>query len=213
VAVQYFGQILVATTTVRICLFLPYSGQKAHLKAYGLTVSNESSTTLSELYSVDTTTSTNMTLTDARFNQAVGYVTTLLADPISNALSGTLWIFPCAGIVLILAALRSGIWYRITGTDHYIVHGGMIGFGAALSLLGLLAIGETHPTINPNTAALLDSSSRIAPMYVVVEYYSPLVIVLGVYVIVYFGATTFMTCMHRRKSKGKGAKRTIEKGT
>ena len=85
-------------------------------------------------------------------------------------------------------------------------------FGVALSLLGLLAIGETRPTIDVNSDALLGSKGRIAPMYVVVEYYSPLIIVLGVYAIVYFGATTFMTCMQRRKGKGDKLKRINEKG-
>lgn len=77
----------------------------------------------------------------------------------------------------------------------------MIGFGIVLNLLGLLAIGEKRPKIDVDSSDLFDSPSKIAPMYTLIDFYSPLIIVLGVYAIVYFGATIFIGCRRRHRAK------------
>jgi hypothetical protein len=43
-----------------------------------------------------------------------------------------------------MAAMRSFLWYRLAGIDHYLIHGGMIVFGVILGLLGLLAARRYH---------------------------------------------------------------------
>lgn len=180
----------------------------ADIKLYGLKLDDEANEALSSLNSLNTTYATDNASRAAIEKHAAGDLAVLLASPISNALSGTLWLFPCAGFVLIMAAMRSFLWYRLAGIDHYLIHGGMIVFGVILGLLGLLDIGNTSVSIDPDTEDVL--SSNVAPMYsVVVGSETPLVVVLIVYCFAYFGAVVAGAWFRRRErlQKRRAAKR------
>jgi len=88
--------------------------------------------------------------------------------------------------------------------------------GVALSLLGFLAVGKTKIRLDLDSTEIFYDMDKIAPMYVLVVYYAPLAIVLGVYALVYFGAAIFMGCMRRKRERqekpGAPAIGTTEKG-
>lgn len=158
------------------------------VQAYGLKLDSKTWDALSDLYAINATYTANSTQLDEFQSQASNALNTILSEPVSSVLSGTLWLFPCAGFVLILAAIRSFLWYRLAGIDHYLIHGGMVIFGVILGLLGLLDIGRTSVQIDVNSDNTFTGNNSVAPMYILVVEYVPLVIVLGVYALVYFGA-------------------------
>ena len=200
---QYFGQILTQTTVVRHPM--PLRRHRAHIQSYGLQLSSDTQNTLSDLYAVNSTYTADMTLANDRQNQCLSLLTHLLTEPLSEALSGTLWLFPFAGAALIFAGIRSSIWYRFSGTGHYIMHGGMIVAGVALALLGLLDIGQKRIRIDINSANTFEAMNEVAPMYLLVDLALPLVIVLFVYALVYFGATAAIAWRRRRHRRERTA--------
>lgn len=62
---------------------------------------------------------------------------------LTDTYKGSLWLFPVAGVTLILCAVRSMIRYHFNGRAHWIIHGISLGMGMALALLGLLDIGPS----------------------------------------------------------------------
>ncbi|WOO79960.1 uncharacterized protein LOC62_02G003475 [Vanrija pseudolonga] len=118
---QYFGQIILA-----VC------------KTTGVEVSGPPLTSLEHLVGLNTSSPHNETIRE--------HAGELLHDAIkeiaNDAAAGMLWIFPAAGAVLVLCALRSWLRYHFQGPSHYVVHGIQLVFGLALALLGLLCIGN-----------------------------------------------------------------------
>lgn len=81
----------------------------------------------------------------------------------------------------------------------------MVVFGIALGLLGLLDIGRTSVEIDVNSDDTFTGNNSVAPMYVLVVEYMPLVIVLVVYALVYFGAAGVAGYMRRSRRKRREA--------
>jgi hypothetical protein len=69
------------------------------------------------------------------------YATKYRHQILAEAYQGSLWLYPVAGGVLVLCALRSLIRYHFAGRAQGIIHGIFVGMGVALGLLGLLNIG------------------------------------------------------------------------
>lgn len=103
------------------------------------------------------------------------------------------------GIVLLLCAIRSMLWYRFLGPGHFIIHGCQIAAGIILGLLGLLNIGNKHGQF----AVLEDDpehhSQNVNPMYQLTMVGAPLIVIMGVYLITYLGSTCAMTWIQWRK--------------
>lgn len=102
-----------------------------------------------------------------------------------------LWIFPAAGAVLVLCALRSWLRYHFQGPSHYVVHGIQLVFGLALALLGLLCIG------NKDMYALYGdgkSVESVNPLYRLVWKNWAVAVVAIVYMSVLLG-TKVSACM------------------
>ena len=184
VALQYLGQVLSATT-----------------EAYGLKLPAAGITALTALNAINGTFTTDTFTSTTRQLEALQQIASLLTEPMSDALTGTLWLYPCAGFVLLLCALRSWIWYRLSGTDNLIVHGGMTFFGVALGLLGLLNIGPTRLKLG---LGLNGEPTTIptAPLYLLMYRQTALLIILGAYAVVHFGILGTMVMMKRKRAGG-----------
>jgi hypothetical protein len=65
-------------------------------QSYGVTVSTEMSDNLKHLYGIDATYTTNTTVHDASLEEAQSIVVELVEEPVNEAMSGTLWLFPTA---------------------------------------------------------------------------------------------------------------------
>lgn len=90
--------------------------------------------------------------------------------------------------MLILAALRSFIWYRFEGKMQWLLHGTMMLAGTGLCLLGLLDLG--HAEVEASITAESDIDFEIPSlMYRLTESGLPLIIVFMVYTSVYLGFT------------------------
>ncbi|KAK4684398.1 hypothetical protein P7C73_g5782, partial [Tremellales sp. Uapishka_1] len=164
-AYQYFGQILLQTSN-----------------SYGIELSEKSLNTLGTLYEINSTYTTNATLEGQRRDEASALLLEIIAEPLNLALSGTLWLFPTAGGVLILCAFRSMIWYHYIGIAHWVIHGTQIALGLAMALLGLLDIGKE--TVAVTKQGILTHSNLL---YELINQKLPLVIVLVVYFAAYYG--------------------------
>ena len=128
---------------------------------------------------------------------ANGCKSTPQSDPVRMELAANL----AQGIVLILCAIRSMLWYRFQGQGHYIIHGFQISAGVFLGLLGLLNIGGKHgeyATIEEEES-VSQLFKTINPMYRLVILGAPLVVVMGVYLVTFLGSTLVMTWVHWRK--------------
>ncbi len=66
----------------------------------------------------------------------------LVNSSLIDLYAGTLWLYPVAGGVLVLCALRSLVRYHFDGRAQWFIHGTQIVGGIGLSLVGLLAKGE-----------------------------------------------------------------------
>jgi hypothetical protein len=78
---------------------------------------------------------------------------------------------------LILAALRSILWYHYRGIAHYVVHGSQFAIGVILSLLGLLDLGgrtvNYSTSIAPNGTRLIDITlENVSPFFDLMSYVS-----------------------------------------
>jgi hypothetical protein len=100
------------------------------------------------------------------------------------------------GIVLILCAIRTILWNpNHSSLGHRIILYFQIAAGICVSLLGLLDIGSKQVDI----ALYTSNGDGGAPMYILVLYEVPLVIVSGVYAIVFLGPIVVQEWLHRRR--------------
>ncbi|KAL1410532.1 hypothetical protein Q8F55_004545 [Vanrija albida] len=153
-------------------------------------MSDEVSTYFGEVIGTNVSDYKNQTLvnhTSELFGRALNGV-------VDDAYSGTLWLFPAAGITLILCAARSLTRYHLQGISHRIVHWTQMATGVVLALLGLLDIGDK---------SLLNSDqkkdSQINLMYRLVDAEGAIAIVACVYTAVNIGTFTVLTLIHRRR--------------
>jgi hypothetical protein len=65
-------------------------------QSYGVKVSTEMSDNLEHLYGINATYTTNTTEHDASLEEAQHIVVELVEEPVNEAMSGTLWLFPTA---------------------------------------------------------------------------------------------------------------------
>jgi hypothetical protein len=177
---------------------------------YGLEVPDHTQDVFSTLVGLDTVTGSNATLNAVRVDQAAEYVTEIINEPFTHGFSGTLWLYPTAvrdntgqqertdlkGIVLILCAIRTILWNpAYTSLGYRIVLYFQVIAGICVALLGLLDIGRKSVDV----ALYTSNGNGGAPMYVLVLYEVPLVIVSGVYAIVFLGPVVVQEWLHRRR--------------
>lgn len=180
---------------------------------YGLQIPDQTMSTLQSLYALNTTNISNSSLTDQRTAEATFDVAQIIAEPFTLALTGTLWLYPTAvsiviclssiqltddyqGIILILCALRTVIWnpvYRSIG--HRIPLYFQAAAGVCVALLGLLDLGSRRVDLDLYT----NDGDGASPMYILVLQEVPLVIVSGVYAIVFLGPVCVQEWLHRRR--------------
>ena len=103
------------------------------------------------------------------------------------------------GAVLILAGIRSMIWYRFSGVSHWIVHLPMLGSGATLCLLGLLDLGQYEIGVSYTVEQGSMVTKGDAPITALLFDELPLVIVMLVYIWTYFATLILIGCVHRKK--------------
>lgn len=68
----------------------------------------------------------------------------VIKDLSNEVAQGLLWLYPVAGCVLILIAIRSLLRYKFKGHAQWIVNGTQMIFGVFLALLGLLDLGHRN---------------------------------------------------------------------
>lgn len=97
---------------------------------------------------------------------------------------------------MILCAYRTILWNpAYSSLGHRIILYFQIAAGVCVSLLGLLDIGRKEVDI----ALYTNNGDGGAPMYILVLYEVPLVIVSGVYAIVFLGPVCVQEWLHRRR--------------
>jgi hypothetical protein len=192
---------------------LQYLGQIAitSFQLYALEVPDETYNTYQDLAAVNTTTVGTGAVDQQLILEAFNNVTQIINEPFTLALTGTLWLYPTAvgrrlsdrrvradvqGIILILCAFRTILWnpaYQSLG--HRIILYFQIAAGICVSLLGLLDIGRKEVDL----ALYSNNGDGGAPMYILVLYEVPLVIVSGVYAIVFLGPVCVQEWLHRSR--------------
>ncbi|WVF66243.1 hypothetical protein IAT40_000983 [Kwoniella sp. CBS 6097] len=188
VAYQYLGQIMFQVTN-----------------SYGIELEDSMLRSLEDLYALNTTWSANDTLQSARQDEAFSLLRQILQEPTATSLSGVLWLFPTAGLALMFSALRSIAWTRHSmpssdwiRTMIYLI------CGSVLALLGLLDVGSKDFDAFADTVE--DELRGVNPMYWLVHTRTPLVIVLAMYLLTYFGELIISTAvrhMRRRRQPGQ----------
>ncbi|TXT04291.1 hypothetical protein VHUM_04178 [Vanrija humicola] len=160
---QYFGQIILG-----VC------------KATGVEVSGPPLISLENLVGLNTTSPNNETIRE----HAEELLREAARDIANDAATGMLWIYPAAGTVLVLCALRSWLRYHFQGPSHYVVHGIQLVVGLALALLGLLCIGNRDMyALYADNASVND----VSPMYRLVWKNWAVAVVALVYMSVLLG--------------------------
>ncbi|ORY31965.1 bacterial low temperature requirement A protein-domain-containing protein [Naematelia encephala] len=192
-AYQYFGQILLETTIVST-----YRRQ-AKIQSYGLEVSSETLSALEDLYAVNATNPSNVTLTEIRRDRASEYLVQVIRDPLDEALSGVLWLFPTAGAVLILIAVRSLSWHTSNTFANWVTHTLQITTGIALGLLGILDIGGRDVDVLASKSDLEGTNA----LYHILQKKWPLSIIVLAYGTVYFGSLGIVRCAREFCRGGK----------
>lgn len=168
---------------------------------------------LENLYSINVTVPSNTSLLDQRRAEAQAYLIEVVEGPVDDALSGVLWLCPCAvsqiwvmsaigqhithdcirqGAVLALAAARSLLSTHPLRLKQALTFLPMIMAGIALSLLGLLDIGKRNIDIFDS-----DELSGTNTLYRLLEARLPLFIVMMVYIGVYALSTVTSWWLHR----------------
>ncbi|WWD22293.1 hypothetical protein CI109_106784 [Kwoniella shandongensis] len=183
-AYQYFGQIMTRVTS-----------------SYGIELEYEQLEELAELYSINSTMSGDATLQQSRHEEVSTLIHSIIEEPALRTLSGILWLFPTAGGALILASIRSMIWYRYHGPAHWIVHGFQLSLGLILALLGLLDIGGRDVKIFADDRE--GELENVNPMYWLVQTKTPLLIVACVYGLAYLGSIFVLNQVERYKARKK----------
>ncbi|RSH90578.1 hypothetical protein EHS25_001183 [Saitozyma podzolica] len=176
-ALQYFGQVMVATTD-----------------SYGIKITTDMVNKLDALYNIDPTVQSNHTLQEQLIDHAQELAIELIQEPINEAMSGTLWLFPTAGAVLILCAARSMLWTPYRGAAHWVVHGTQYVGGFILALLGLLDIGGKTLDLFQE-----DNLAGTNPFYHLVSLSWPLGIVAIVYVLIYAVPVIVLAVLQKKR--------------
>lgn len=133
----------------------------------------------------------NATRTNVTTELVKGQAIESLEIILTSQLTGVLWLFPAAGFVLILCALRSMLRYHFAGVSNKIVHGTMMGAGICLALLGLLDIGSKEVKLEElGDAYLAELKTKYGnPMYKLVGARMSIAIVFIVYTVVTIAIT------------------------
>lgn len=165
------------------------------------------------MYRVSSDWSGNATIQSVRQEQAEEILLRIVNVPVADALSGTLWIFPCAvsvisfikkyaasthsqGGVLILCAARAFLRHPPTSLTEHLNLGVQILTGSGLGLLGLLDIGsKKSQAVGPEGSGTDLPADNI--LYKLVSHRAPLAIILGVYAVVYYGGLVATGVAHR----------------
>ncbi|WRT65361.1 uncharacterized protein IL334_002304 [Kwoniella shivajii] len=177
---QYLGQIMIQV-----------------FNSYEIEIEDSVYERYNELYEVNSTVIPDTEVLSERRSEAHSLLIEIIQEPSSATISGVLWLFPTAGIALILASLRSMLWYRYNGIAHYIVHLSWLLLGLILSLLGLLDIGNQNFEIKDG--GLDQEFKNTNPMYHLVDARVPLVMVLVIYLIANYGTIFLLGIVHRIK--------------
>jgi uncharacterized membrane protein YgcG len=148
-------------------------------------VSSDADDLLTQLYQIDQNATAPGFDVERQIDNAGDLAAQAITSILRTALTGTLWLYPAAGITLILCALRSMTRYHFKGATHWVVHGLQLGFGAALALLGMLAIGSSAADVDPETYEI----DVHRPMYDVVLAKMGLAIVFIAYTCVVLGSS------------------------
>lgn len=197
--VKYFGQILYLT-----------------FEKYEIELQPDALHEFETLQSIPSAQEANMTQSDINLVSAVSAVRHMTQETVEHTMSGTLWLFPAAvrsshdrdqvltpqGGVLLLTTIRSMIWNRYRGIGHWIVHGLGLAGGVSLCLLGLLALGHKSVPVNFGLSNETIDTDSVAPLYTLVFYDVPLVVVMGVYLLVNVGSAVLMAFFHWRRKQG-----------
>ncbi len=148
-------------------------------------VGGEADDLLTQLYQIDQNATAPGFDIERQIDNAETLATQAITSILRTALTGTLWLYPAAGITLILCALRSMTRYHFKGATHWVVHGLQLGFGTALALLGMLAIGSSAADVDQDTYDI----DVHRPMYEVVLAKMGLAIVFIAYTCVVLGSS------------------------
>jgi hypothetical protein len=103
------------------------------------------------------------------------------------------------GGVLILIGLRQMAWNTRTTRVDYAIHAIQIIAGLGLGSFGFLDIGSKRVTLDGSDGL----NHHLNPLYMLLQAKMPLVMVLGVYGLVYIGGVVVGKCMRRRSSWNK----------
>ena len=90
--------------------------------------------------------------------------------------------------------LRQMAWNQTTGTG-YIVHAVQIIAGLGLGFLGFLDIGSKRVTLDGSDGL----NHHLNPLYVLLQARLPLVMVLGIYGVVFIGGAVTGRILRRRR--------------
>jgi hypothetical protein len=131
---KYFAQIVYKVVMVSVAL----AGHAADFQTVGIAPS----TAAQDIYANVTATDPTLANIGATGQQALK----LFGISYIDLYSGTLWLYPVAGGVLVLCALRSLIRYHFDGRAQWFIHGTQILGGIGLALVGLLAKEEKIAT-------------------------------------------------------------------
>ncbi|ORY31942.1 hypothetical protein BCR39DRAFT_524717 [Naematelia encephala] len=179
-AYQYWGQVMIQTTS-----------------SYGIDVSDEMLGFVQDLYAINTTLSDDADEQTQRHTEASNLLYEVIQTPVNEELSGILWLFPSAGGVLVLSAIRSMVWYRYPAPSHWIIHVPQLALGLVLAMLGLLDIGKQNIDVRAADASGYFHNTN--PMYHIVDAEMPIAIVFLVYWVVWIGSAMVLNWRHRRK--------------
>ncbi|KAL1409325.1 hypothetical protein Q8F55_003307 [Vanrija albida] len=184
-AAQYFGQIILG-----VC------------KSTGVEVSGPPLAKLESLVGLNYTSPHNETIQE----HATELLREVVEEITNEAATGMLWIYPAAGVVLVLCALRSWLRYHFQGPSHYVVHGIQFVAGIALALLGLLCIGNKDMySLSGEEGSLRD----VNPLYRLVWKNWVVAIVALVYMCVLLSTKAILTIMFWKEDKAE-RKRDLE---
>ncbi|KAL1408140.1 hypothetical protein Q8F55_004943 [Vanrija albida] len=126
----------------------------------------------------------------------------MVGEVADDAFSGVRWLFPVAGGVLILCAVRSAIRYNFVGVANPVIHGGWMIAGLALGLLGLLDLGDKRYMLysgQPKFELIINPNMN--PMYKLINSHMAIAVVFLVYTAVTVFTYAFLGIWNRYHSK------------
>ncbi|BEI89868.1 uncharacterized protein CcaverHIS019_0212300 [Cutaneotrichosporon cavernicola] len=170
----------------------------AACQSSSIVVDSEADALLGQLYQVDqNATAAGFDIEEMRVYAAFLGIEALTSI-VRSALKRTLWLYPAAGITLILCAMRSMTRYHFKGATHWVVHGLQLSVGTCVALLGLLGLGSGDVKVN----WYKDELQVYRPLYSVVFQNMALAIVFIAYTSVVLGAAMWIEVTeHKDKLK------------